>query len=209
MTPDINDIHVQKLIKLINTPHKPYYVKVKSISDGQINDCFFIVENKVKESGGKSILGWYFGKSKILAEAVCHAIWETPNGEIIDITPKTQTTVDKILFVRDDSIQYVGKQIDNIRLNITENALVDDFIFVCKAIFDFENKGDRAFSLDLDKLLDDNQKNHLKLLKSFRYIINELLKNDGNRDSLCPCNSGLKFFKCHGDNFKEITNQIR
>ena len=135
-TPEGVDKYIQKLIEILNPTHEPIYVDFKAEPEAKPSDCFPIVEQKVENQGGKMILGWQIWKTNNLVEAEFHAVWETPDGDLLDISPK-EIIVDKILFVEDNNLKYEGKQIDNVRLNITKNSIVDDLILINKTIFEF------------------------------------------------------------------------
>ena len=197
--PDENDPDVQKLIEIIDPTHDADYVYVSPELDAELLDCFRIVERKVQIAGGKIIYGWQIWKSPHLVEAECHAVWEDNVGNLLDITPK-EININRILFIEDENIKYNRRQIDNIRLNITSNKLVDDFIEVNKIIFDFKNRGARADSYDLSNILSKEQEDHLVYIDSIRHLIAGILGDGGDRDSLCLCFSGKKFKNCHGNN---------
>ena len=76
---------------------------------------------------------------------------------------------------------------------------------VCKAIHRFDNKGERALLYELTDVLDERQKQHRHYLLELKEIINFILHNNGNRKSLCPCGSNIKFRVCHG---KDMNSRI-
>ena len=139
--PTLTDDNLYDLSSRIDSSEEPRYVPCKPQRGAPINECFPLVEEKVDTEGGKIILGWQIWKGKLLIEAEFHAIWESPNGEWIDITPKS-LSFSEVLFVPDPAAVYEGKQVANIRINITNNSLVDDFISFHEATFRIENKGE-------------------------------------------------------------------
>ena len=169
-----------------------------------------IVREKVKNAGGRMILGWQIWETKYLVEAEFHAVWENPNEELIDLTPKEITNINKILFVEDENLVYEEKQVDNVRLNISSNELVDDLISVSQAIFRFNNRGPRAelYGADLIASLNETEINHIKYLQVLQEMISSLLFLKGRRTSSCPCNSGKKFKECHGKNLLPRVSKI-
>lgn len=46
-----------------------------------------------------------------------------PDKNIIDLTPKQQPNISRILFVPDPNMNYQGRQIYSVRLNILGNAM--------------------------------------------------------------------------------------
>lgn len=206
MVPKIEDIEFKRLLIKIDASHDPIYLKVHPESGAQIGECFPAVQDKVHKDGGRMIMGWQVWKGNFLIEAECHAVWEDKEGELHDITPKS-FPVDEILFVEDEKLVYAGKQIDNIRLNITKNSLVDDLILICEAIYRFDNKGERATLHDLSSILTEEQMSHKEYLLRLRGSIDYILGNNGSRNSRCTCRSMLKFKDCHGKDLEKIVRK--
>jgi hypothetical protein len=202
MTPKIEDKEVQRLLNKLNATHEPDYLEVTPEPRADVNDCFIIVQDKVKKDGGRMIMGWQIWKGKHLIEAECHSVWEDNDGNLHDLTPK-EFAVDKIIFVEDENLVYEEKQIDNVRLNITNNELVDDLILVAQAIYRFDNKEERASLYDLSGVLNDEQFRHKEYLMALKKFINVILAQKGSRKSLCPCQSGSKFRDCHGKDLRK------
>ncbi len=202
IVPQIHDKDVRKIIKKLNASHNPAYLDVTPEPDAQVKDCFIVVQEKIKQFGGRMILGWQIWKNKYLIEAECHAVWEDNDELLNDITPK-EFYIDKILFIEDENLIYQDKQIDNIRLNITNNKLVDDLISICEALFRFDNKGERASLFDLSKILTEGEIQHKEYLLKLKDYVNFILSKNGNNNSLCPCQNINKFKDCHGKDFKK------
>lgn len=96
---------VQKLAKSINAKSKVVDVKQDS-NLMPIGFCYWNVENKVKNFGGELVLGWLFLLWKgVCIEAIHHAIWKTPEGNLIDITQHPFNKATKSIFLEDDSIK--------------------------------------------------------------------------------------------------------
>lgn len=91
--------------------------------------CFPNVEEKVKRDGGKIHYGWsvHFNKNLII-EAERHAVWEDENGDLICITPNP-FGLDEVIFLSDDIPVADNLLIDIVRMNITNNPLVNDWIY--------------------------------------------------------------------------------
>lgn len=208
MTPPTINKHIEKLIKKLGATHEPDYIDVEPEPGAEVGDCFPAVQKKIASDGGKMIMGWQIWQSKNIVEAECHAVWEDPEGEIHDITPKS-IGINRILFVEDADMVYKERQVDNIRMNITNNKLVDDLIGVSQAIHRFDNKGERADLYDLSDVLTEKEIKHREYLLELKERINAILSQNGNRDSLCPCGSSSKFRDCHGkDLAKRIAKEV-
>lgn len=199
----IVDNKIQKLIEKLNASHAPILLDVEEEVDSKVMDCINNVKRKIERESGKMILGWQIWKTYHLVEAEFHAVWEDQDLNLHDITPKG-IPVEKILFVEDEKLQYDGRQKDSIRINITNNKLVDDLIKVCEAIYRFDNREERALIYDLSTVLNETQLQHkLKLLK-IRDYIKSILNFDGNEKFLCPCQSQKSFHLCHGKDLELI-----
>jgi hypothetical protein len=206
--PDLGNTHLSKLLMLVDASHEPIYVDIITESSAVVSDCFNIVARKVQKEGGKLIFGWQVWLTRHIIEAEAHAVWENPEGELIDVTPKL-INISRILFLEDENRNYVGKQIDSIRLNITRNTLVDDLITVSKAIYAFDNRGERANYYDLSELLSEQQINHKIYMLNLKNLINVILASGGTRNTKCPCNGTLKFRDCHGRNLVQALYRIK
>lgn len=89
---------------------------------------FYNVEDKISIDNGEIVYGWKLYKSEILAGAERHAVWKSPSRELIDVTldPDNKET---ILFLEEDKgWKYQGQYTDTIRINLTNNPLIDDYI---------------------------------------------------------------------------------
>jgi len=191
---------IQNLISILNASHHPIELEVKPEPNTKPNDCLNIVKRKVESDGGKMVLGWQIWKTQYWVEAEFHAVWEDLNLELHDISPKA-IPIKKILFVEDEKLTYDGTQKESIRLNYSNNQFVDDLFKVWEAIFRFDNKGERKFLYDLSSVLNHDQLEYKKYLINLKQIIEYILKLNGNRNSNCPCNSGIEFHSCHGKDF--------
>lgn len=120
MTPLEIDDDIRRLISLIGVETTPIYVGLSPEPYARVSECFPSVAEKMARDGGAQVLGWQLWKTAILAEGEFHALWRSPAGVLVDITPK-QIPVERILFLPDPQTKYVGAQVDNVRLNITNN----------------------------------------------------------------------------------------
>lgn len=77
-----------------------------------------------------------------MVEAEFHAVWLSPEGQMIDITPKPHGET-QILFVPDDRLGYSGVTVDNKRMPLRDDQLIRHFIAASEAITRVMNKGER------------------------------------------------------------------
>jgi hypothetical protein len=92
----------------------------------EVNNCHFNAWCQWKEMGGEIQHGWIFGQDKAVAfaEAIFHTVWKSPEGRLIDITPRSDNEK-RVLFIPDGMrcIELSGHQgmpaintYDNVRL---------------------------------------------------------------------------------------------
>jgi hypothetical protein len=68
---------------------QPIFVSLRPVVDKPINECFSIVPKHITTHGGKQKIGWCIHVWRyVLIEAEFHCIWESPEGKLIDITPR-------------------------------------------------------------------------------------------------------------------------
>lgn len=203
--PKINAEEIEKLLSMIGSPLEPRYVPCRVDSKASVNECFPLVEAKVREKGGKQVIGWQLWQGPLLLEAEFHAVWKNPNGEVVDITPK-QLPFKEILFVEDPNKLYEGKQVNNIRVNLSGNPLVDEFIAVHDAVFRIENKGERAHQYQLT-LTGTEAKAHQQLT-AVKPVLEIMAIQGCTRNSNCFCGKGKKYRTCHGKLVKKLINDF-
>ncbi len=94
--------------------------------------CHFNVWLQTRHSEGKPLSGWIFAQDKqqCFAEAIFHSVWESPDGRLIDVTPRKDQEK-RILFVPDPTrsitlTSYKGRPalhtFDNVRVH--HNSLI-------------------------------------------------------------------------------------
>lgn len=87
-------------------PGIPVWVKSVPDADAVPSFCFDNVKQRVLTSGGKSAFGyaiWHLPNAYFEAEQ--HAVWEDPEGRLLDVSPQYKGYA-RILFLRDDSAVY-------------------------------------------------------------------------------------------------------
>ena len=135
---------VKRLRNRIAPNEQLQYVKVLIESDAEINECFPNLERKTKRDGGGIRYGWaIWYLPGILMEAEFHAVWVSPKGELIDVSPR-QIQFKEILFLPDSSTVYLGRQIDNIRIPLRKNPRVREYIKLHEELFKIMNEGELA-----------------------------------------------------------------
>lgn len=98
-TPESIDSHVRQFCEQLSQNEKPIFVTVQPQHWSRLKYCNKNVEKMIQLHGGEMILGyriWYI--KDLYIEAERHAIWQGPEGEVLDIT-FLQDEEKKILFV--------------------------------------------------------------------------------------------------------------
>jgi hypothetical protein len=206
VVPKATDRRVQQLLTKIGSPHQPVLVPVRAMG-AALNDCFPIVQNKIKSEGGKMICGWQFWRGRLITEAEFHAVWESPGGQLIDLSPKA-VPVPEILFVQDDKMKYEGHQVDNLRVGNTANPLLEDFIQISEARFAILNRGDRAYQHGKMELPEEERQLLHYLMTSGAQLYLFIL-NGCDPGSPCYCNQGKPYYLCHGDALRQVFTHVR
>ncbi|HEY6913482.1 MAG TPA: hypothetical protein VI413_02310 [Paludibacter sp.] len=167
--------------------------------------CYSNVEKKVKQDGGKIHYGWsvHFNKG-IIVEAERHAVWENDNEDLICVTPHPSGNKE-VIFLSYNIPVDPKLQIDNIRMNITNNPLVDDWIYLADIVGHiFYKYTDR---IDDERVsIDTSVSIAIKQIEEWRDLVMGLIKLGKKEKSSCYCESGFynsrKYLDCHSKIFK-------
>ena len=164
----------------------PVYVPVEAAGWGLMNECFPNVQRMVREHGGQQVNGWAVWQwANISVTLEAHAVWESPESKLVDITPH-DCGEREILFLRDDRVVYSGKPIGSIRQPLTASPLVAELI-------ELLNERDRIMSAAPGRLCEMPKSLLIRIMQ-----IQERLHREVGRNAPCPCQSGLKYKKCCG-----------
>ena len=112
-------------------------------------------------------------------EAEFHSVWESPEGELVDIVPRLRPFTE-IAFVLDANRRYENRQVDNVRKQLVIDNDVKRFLFLRQRRFAILNAGERALqhALILPKAdmreLEANEKEGMRLERRIhkRYAAN-------------------------------------
>lgn len=204
MTPKSIDNAVLQLVERIRPGTTPVYLAVESESFATQLECFPAVAEKVRRDGGNCQLGWQIWQGRLLVEGEFHAVWRSPQDELHDITPKPRH-VTRILFLPDTAARYDGRQVDNVRLNLSRNALMDDFILAREALFRICNKGERAYLSEFEPTI--NERHDMAVLDGL-LIMTEYMATAGmSKVSPCPCKRGAAYALCHAEDLATLVKR--
>lgn len=185
-TPKMVTDAINSFCHSIRQTGNPFYVQVYPFDGMLINECFPNVNSVVNTLGGKSVTGWVIWQwANIMIEAEAHAIWEAPDGKLVDVTPHINHE-ERILFLPDDAVYYTGSPIPNQRIALTSSPLVAELI----SLF---NQRDQIAA---------NSPGDTYSIPAGLYTrmteLQQILHQTAGRNEPCPCGSGLKYKKCCG-----------
>lgn len=161
----------------ISPGQTPFYVPYEPMAGEPPKECFSIVPKKIAAEGGEHVIGWGIHIAEhIWLEAEFHAIWQRPDGSLVDITPREgDNGLTDVLFLPDPTRKYEGRQVMPRYQPLTENPDVLRLIELQHQFFRKTNEGDLA-----------NQ-NAYALTREHLLILDEMQKLRNNiADSLTP-----------------------
>lgn len=127
----------------------PTSVPVQPLVDMPPDECFHVVKQHIAINGGRQVFGWSIWEwPGVFLEAEFHSVWETPEGILIDVTPK-QMHCDAITFLHDARKKYEGYQVNNVRRPLVDSLTVRKFIEVNNQIFNAMNKGEAKYEREV------------------------------------------------------------
>lgn len=186
---------------------KPVFLRVQPRAGAKANGCVEAVNAAINDFGGQIVYGWQIWQTEIITEAEFHAVWRATDGTVLDVTPKAIPGIGHILFAEDPTIRYIGRQIENVRINNTGNALLDDMIQINEARFRMMNAGGRADETRV--VLQGEEKEIYAYLGIIQINIETYIKEGGSTATECYCGSGGRYYECHGDDLKATLLQLK
>ncbi len=120
--PNKNKGSVQAFCHSIAPGQKPIYVLHSPIPGAPLKACFTIVQQQVLTHGGRQITGWKMVEfTNVRLEAEFHVVWESPDGDLIDITPQ-EHNFSRTLFLPDPSRNNGGTWVTPILKAVTHRT---------------------------------------------------------------------------------------
>ena len=193
-TPDRIGPPMRRLIATVTPGGRARYLQVRPEPGAAVNGCFSNVRAKVARDGGRMVCGWQLWEwPHVLVEAEFHAVWLSPWGELVEITPKPHGEND-ILFVPDDRRSYRDEMVDNVRLALHEDQLVDHFIRVSGAIVQVMARSGQPASHGPARVPAEQ----IAPLRQVQRFLGHAIDAKLREHDPCPCGSGLRYRQCHG-----------
>ena len=196
----------------LKATNSPQYIEVKLAKWAKQCDCFNNVSIKIKKSGGKQVLGWAIWQDTYALQAEFHSVWENKNGKLYDITPREfegeKLYYSQIVFVRDDNAIYKGELVNNIRMNLSNNPLVDDILVLCDFLYYLMKIELKPTSQDDLESLNKKANILYGFINKHIAMLHIMIDKEQTIDSLCFCNSRKEYKKCHGYQLKETLTKL-
>lgn len=192
--------HIQQLLAKVVPGGNPAYLTVQPEADAVVNECFPNVAAKITRAGGHMLCGWQIWEwPHVMVEAEFHAVWVSPEGQVIDITPKPQGEA-TVLFVPDARRTYTGVGTDNVRLPMRDDLLIRHFIKASEAIVQVMNRGERATQYGHVSV----PAHEIEPLIRAQSFLGQSISSRLRDHDLCLCGSGSKYKRCHGRSFDHL-----
>lgn len=191
LTPILDSQSVEIIKEKINSHFEPQYINVFPIKNAPLQECFDTVDTYITEHGGTRVLGWTLWELPgLFIEAEFHAVWESPTGDMKDLTPRPSPT-NRILFIRDPSMNYNGGRVNNIRINYSENHIINDLFKIFED--EFEAFGTKGIVLQHQQMMNYS----FEMRKASVHERMELIFKNLKKTDPCFCNSGEMLKNCH------------
>jgi len=195
---------VLRLRDRINPDSVPIFVPIEPSAEAIKQECFPNVIAHVEKYGGRAITGWSVGSIPgILIEGEFHCVWETPQGNFVDITP-VDSRSGLTLFIPDPASSYSGGVENNIRLPLSNDQLILDFIAGNEILYRIWNTGEEKFQRGYTQDELDSKQQLLDPVYKQLALIGQMLHLGKNQKSPCECGSTLNYLACHGRTFMTL-----
>ncbi len=197
ISPKDSNEEVENILDELDTGYDQMQVTVNLWHHAKPLDCFENVRKKIKKDGGAVQNGWLICKTEIVYEANAHAVWISPAGRYIDITPKQGWSSSTVMFVPDDNLNWEGHPIPNRRWDHTGKDTVQllvetlNFYDQIRSLTRFEDGSDVIhYPSESVRLMEVKYE---VLLMAFKMHVAMEFPDQAP----CPCAVGRPFGDCH------------
>jgi hypothetical protein len=127
LIPSKDDPRVIAFCESICPGQIPFLVSVAECDGVSLARCFQNVQAMIQRSGGQIVYGWDISQiPKIHFEATFHAVWKSPHGEFVDVSPQ-ESGQKQILFLPDVHRKYDGTKVSGRRISIGDSETVERY----------------------------------------------------------------------------------
>ena len=199
-TPKKVSADIQLLCDKVVPGSEPQLVNVIAAEEAFPGECFYNVEKHVQKFGGKSVIGWQLWEwPGVFAEAEFHAVWEDPDGTLLDITPKADGET-STLFFPDPSRKYEEKRVANIKHPIAKGELVRDYIKLLDLGFEVVEN----FSTRVNPVM----VHYGSMLEQATQVVRAMLVKGRTTKGKCVCGGHLTYGDCHRNEVKDTIEAL-
>jgi len=192
-SPNEIDVFVEQILDRINAEFDPEVIPVRIEEFSKPGNCFCNVEEKIKRSGGKIHLGWVVLKTDLFYEAEQHAVWENPEGDLVDLTPRN-IPFQEVMFIS-QNFEFSG-YLDIILINTSNDGLIDDFIQIHEVCEKLYRMGNRVN--DDEVQVPPYIVPYINQYEQARTDFNAYIANGGRAGTPCICGAPKIYKNCHG-----------
>lgn len=166
--------------------NQPVYLEPQPTPGSDPIDCFSNVDRAIAAGQGTAAYGWTIWLVPNIALVAKHyAVWRTPDGEIVDVTPSKSP---RVLFLRDGLATFEGGRRSHVYHALTRNPLAHEWIRRVAAIDALKIQfGDSIPKADYKKAVGDDE--------FWLELGHHVVANRGRNDP-CFCGSGKKYKHC-------------
>jgi len=176
-----------KIIEICNNNdiNNLFYVSRQLKDDCEAGNCFTNIQKYKELFGGNLLMGWAISVRKNLyIECEAHAVWQTPDDQILDLTPPSHEDGVLTLFSHQKDMPVV--KTPSKYIPITQSELVQEYITL-RNQFEQIRCTSTGETLQIPKSLMD------KIIE-----IDDIFLLKVGVNEKCPCGSSLKYKKCCG-----------
>jgi hypothetical protein len=193
--------HVRDLCQKIKAGADPVYIAITPEPGCEVADCFNCIRQKVARDGGRIQFGWALWEwPRVYVEAEHHAVYEPSTGPPWkDITPSALPHISRRLFLPDDTAVYdyanEGIRRENVRIAVAGDPLITELFRLAEERNAILNAipGVGEVTLEGDTAVRFQHIREQQARVEFQLAMNYTPQN-----APCPCGSGQKFKRCHG-----------
>lgn len=200
--------HIGKIEKKLNAEFDYEIIPVQILEGiSREKQCYANVAEKIKLDNGTIHYGWsvHFNQGLII-EAERHAVWENEEGTLICVTPHP-AGFDTVLFISDNTPVDPHWDVDNVRLNISANPLVEDWIILLDAIGEFNRRFSTRIDDDTLMVAAGTEEAENALHREAGLIYGLILGKKAERSD-CYCGGSRKYMHCHHKSLKKKIEEI-
>lgn len=178
---------VQEFCKRLNPDVEAVILDIKPADGAKPLMAKQNVDAKVAADGGTGIEGWaIWYQEDVLVEGEPHAVWKSPAGELVDVTPR-EGGYPQVMFLAQDGVWSGDAMPGHKRQAITDSQ-------TARAVFvtgEWRDRLRKQYGTNEDDFPADEVE---KMNAAFQRI----LARDARNWERCPCGSNKQFAKCCG-----------